>query len=142
MLIKSTTSRGWRVHITLIKVLLAIMSVSSCTSKNEGKAGKVVFQITNPIVLDTIYTSEYVADIHSLRNVELRARVKGYIEKIFVDEGQSVNAGQLLFSISSQEYKQELMKAKAQLTSAVADAKVAEVEWSNAKIMKIKYTVA
>jgi RND family efflux transporter MFP subunit len=142
MLIKSTTSRGWRVHITLIKVLLAIMSVSSCTSKNEGKAGKVVFQITNPIVLDTIYTSEYVADIHSLRNVELRARVKGYIEKIFVDEGQSVNAGQLLFSISSQEYKQELMKAKAQLTSAVADAKVAEVEWSNAKILVEKNIIS
>ncbi len=142
MLIKSTTSRGWRVHITLIKVLLAIMSVSSCTSKNEGKADKVVFQITNPIVLDTIYTSEYVADIHSLRNVELRARVKGYIEKIFVDEGQSVNAGQLLFSISSQEYKQELMKAKAQLTSAVADAKVAEVEWSNAKILVEKNIIS
>ncbi len=142
MLIKSTASRGWRVHITLIKVLLAIMSVSSCTSKNEGKADKVVFQITNPIVLDTIYTSEYVADIHSLRNVELRARVKGYIEKIFVDEGQSVNEGQLLFSISSQEYKQELMKAKAQLTSAVADAKVAEVEWSNAKILVEKNIIS
>lgn len=94
------------------------------------------------MITDTTYTSEYVADIHSLQNVELRARVKGYIEKIHVDEGQSVKAGQLLFHISSQEYKQEVMKAKAMLTSAIADAKVAEVDLNNVKILVNKNVVS
>ncbi|MFN8886712.1 MAG: hypothetical protein ACK5WF_04570, partial [Cyclobacteriaceae bacterium] len=67
----------------------------ACSSGREGYSEKETFLVTNPIVSDTTYTSEYVADIHSLQNVELRARVKGYIEKIHVDEGQSVNAGQL-----------------------------------------------
>jgi membrane fusion protein (multidrug efflux system) len=77
--------------------------ITSCAPNKEDNSTKEKFQVTNPIIADTIYTSEYVADIHSLQNVELRARVKGYIEKIYVDEGQPVKAGQLLFSISSQE---------------------------------------
>lgn len=109
--------------------------ITSCSSTKEENSNKEKFQVTNPIIADTIYTSEYVADIHSLQNVELRARVNGYIENIYVDEGQPVKAGQLLFSISSQEYRQELMKAKAMLTSAIADAKVGEVDLNNAKIL-------
>jgi RND family efflux transporter MFP subunit len=114
----------------------------ACSSGREGYSEKETFLVTNPIVSDTTYTSEYVADIHSLQNVELRARVKGYIEKIHVDEGQSVNAGQLLFTISSQEYKQEVIKAKAMLTSAIADAKVAEVDLNNVKILVNKNVVS
>ena len=116
--------------------------LTSCAPNKEDNSTKEKFQVTNPIIADTIYTSEYVADIHSLQNVELRARVKGYIEKIYVDEGQPVKAGQLLFSISSQEYRQELMKAKAMLTSAIADAKVGEVDLDNAKILVEKNIVS
>jgi membrane fusion protein (multidrug efflux system) len=116
--------------------------ITSCAPNKEDNSTKEKFQVTNPIIADTIYTSEYVADIHSLQNVELRARVKGYIEKIYVDEGQPVKAGQLLFSISSQEYRQELMKAKAMLTSAIADAKVGEVDLDNAKILVEKNIVS
>lgn len=116
--------------------------ISACSSGKDDGAVQEKFYVTHPIVTDTIYTSEYVADIHSLQNVELRARVKGYIEKIHVDEGKTVKAGQLLFSISSQEYKQELMKAKAMLTSAIADAKVAEVDRNNVKTLVEKNVVS
>jgi len=108
-----------------------------------------VYQVTSPLVKDTVYYTEYVADIQSVQNVELRARVKGFVEKIFVDEGQMVKAGQLLFSISRQEHEQERLKAQAAHASAVADAKVAEVDLSNVKtlvdkdvISKSEYDVA
>ncbi|MBI3219913.1 MAG: efflux RND transporter periplasmic adaptor subunit [Bacteroidetes bacterium] len=133
----------WRKGLAVSLVGLSlILFIAACSSGKEDDSAKEKFSVTNPIVTDTIYTSEYVADIHSLQNVELRARVKGYIEKIHVDEGQTVKAGQLLFSISSQEYKQEVMKAKAMLTSAVADAKVAEVDLSNVKILVNKNVVS
>ncbi len=125
---------------------LFVFSISlvfiACSSGNESNSDKEEYLVTSPMVTDTTYTSEYVADIHSLQNVELRARVKGYIEKIYVDEGQAVKAGQLLFHISSQEYKQEVMKAKAMLTSAMADAKVAEVDLNNVKILVSKNVIS
>jgi len=120
----------------------AFFLLSGCSSIKETSIAQEKFSVTNPIVKDTIYTVEYVADIHSLRHVELQARVNGYIEKIYVDEGQPVRAGQLLFSISNQEYKQELMKSKAILTSSIADAKVAEVDLNNVKTLVEKKIVS
>ena len=130
-------------YLTISVLCLSItLFLLACSSKKEEGTAQEKFSVTNPIVMDTIYTIEYVADIHSFHNVELRARVKGYIEKIHVDEGQAVKAGQLLFSISSQEYRQEVMKSKAMLTSSIADAKVAEVDLNNVKILVEKNVVS
>lgn len=121
--------------------ICAVLFITACTDK-ESDNTQEKFLVTNPIVIDTAYTNDYVADIHSLKNVELRARVKGYLEAIHVDEGQSVKEGQLLFSISSQEYKEELLKAKAQLKSAIADAKSAELDLQNVKTLVEKNVVS
>lgn len=110
--------------------------LTACSSKTtvvESKPEK--FQVTNPTVLDTVYTKEYVAEIQSVQNVELRARVKGFIEKIYVDEGKPVKAGQVLFTLSSREFKEELLKANAQLKSAIAELKSAQVELKNTKLL-------
>lgn len=123
-------------------IVFSFLLLATCSSIKETSIAQDKFSITNPIIKDTIYTVEYVADIHSLRHVELRARVSGYIEKIYVDEGQPVKAGQLLFSISNQEYQQELMKSKAILTSSIADAKVAEVDLNNVKTLVEKNVVS
>jgi membrane fusion protein (multidrug efflux system) len=92
--------------------------------------------------MDTTYTIEYVAEIQSLQNVEIRAKIKGYIEKIYVDEGRPVKAGQTLFSISNKEFNQELLKAKAILKTAVAEAKTAELELQNVKTLSDKNIVS
>ncbi|MFO0792946.1 MAG: efflux RND transporter periplasmic adaptor subunit [Candidatus Brocadiaceae bacterium] len=98
--------------------------------------------VTNPTVMDTTYTNDYVADVHSLQHIELITRVKGYIEKIHVDEGEIVKAGQILFSISRQEYEVDLQKAKAMLKSAIADAKAARLDLQNVKILVEKSIVS
>ncbi len=101
--------------------------------KNDfvGSVSTETFPVTNPLVADTSYTVEYVANVHSVRNIELRARISGYLDRIYVDEGESVRKGQLLFSINGQEYREELSRATAMLKSAIADAKAAEVDLAN-----------
>lgn len=121
---------------------LPIVLLISCSSGNSDKEVKEKFLVTNPIRKDTLYTNAFVADIHSLQNVEIRARVRGFVEDIHVDEGQYVKAGQLLFSISSQEYAQEVLKMKAMLASAIADAKAAEVDLKNVKTLVDKNVVS
>ncbi|TAG66113.1 MAG: efflux RND transporter periplasmic adaptor subunit, partial [Runella slithyformis] len=95
-----------------------------------------------PIVIDTTYSKDYVATINSLQNVELRARIKGYVEAIFVDEGKPVRAGQVLFKISGQAYRQELLKAQAMLKSATSEAKTLELEIKNTKLLVEQNVVA
>lgn len=131
-----------RINSLFIPALLGMFCFISCSSNktNEDKPEK--FPVTYPLLKDTVYSNEYVADIHSLQNVEIRARVSGFIETIHIDEGEEVKAGQLLFSISSQQYKQELLKAKAALASAIADAKAGEVDLNNTKMLVNKNVVS
>jgi RND family efflux transporter MFP subunit len=126
-------------------VLLSICAglfLSACSSNKNDIITLEKFPVTHPVVTDTVYINEYVADIHSRQNVEIRARIKGYIEKIYVDEGSSVRQGQLLFSISNKGFHQDLLRARASLSSAVAEAKSAEVNLENTKIIVEKKVVA
>lgn len=121
--------------------LIAII-ISGCGPRKDGSALIEKFPVTHPSVVDTVVTTEYVADIHSVQNVELRARVSGFLEKIFVDEGAEVQAGQLLFRISDQQHQQDLLKAKAATASALADSKVAEVDVINARTLVEKNVIS
>ncbi|MDN3515265.1 MAG: efflux RND transporter periplasmic adaptor subunit [Candidatus Brocadia sp.] len=116
--------------------------ISACSSDKKSIVNHEKYPVTNPIVMDTTHTHDYVANIHSLQHVELRARVKGYIEKIHADEGEIVKAGQVLFSISPQEYEVELLKAKAMLKSAIADAKASELDLQNVTMLVEKNIVS
>lgn len=114
----------------------------SCSPTEKVMENVERFPIINPVVADTVYNKQYVADIQAIQNIELRAKTSGYLESIHVDEGQHVNKGQLLFVVSGRQFTQELMKARAALTSALADVKAAEVELSNARTLVEKAIVS
>jgi RND family efflux transporter MFP subunit len=121
--------------------LLSLVFLGCSSGKNDNTSNDS-FPVAHPVVMDTVFAKEYVAEIQSVQNVELRARVTGFIEKIHVDEGQTVKAGQTLFSISNQAFKEELLKANALLKSAIAEAKVAEVEVTRTRTLVEKNIVS
>lgn len=124
-------------------MLIAICIVSAaCNTKKEPDAIADKHQVVNPIVKDSTYSNEYVAEIQSVKYVEVRSKVKGYIEKIYVDEGQPVKEGQLLFSLNFLEFEKELQKADAAYKNAIADVKVSEVELKNVKLLVEKNIVS
>ncbi|WP_296682624.1 efflux RND transporter periplasmic adaptor subunit [Flavobacterium sp.] len=114
---------------------LVLLCIVSCTPKKEKKEDVGKFAVTNPIRIDTSFTKEYVSQIRSVRNIELRAQEKGFLQNIYVDEGQYVQAGQLLFRIMPKIYEAELLKAKA-------EAKAAEIELQNTKTLADKNVVS
>jgi membrane fusion protein (multidrug efflux system) len=113
---------------SFVFVAVIIMFMTACNSKIEEKEKKETgkFSVTSPLLMDTCYTKEYVAQIQSLQNIEIRPKIDGYIETIHVDEGQHVKAGQVLFTIRPKEYQAELQKASAEV-------KTAEIEAQNVK---------
>jgi len=99
---------------------------TSCESKKEEKEEETEFLVTSPLVKDTLITKEYVSQIHAVSHIEIRALEKGYLQKIFVDEGQSIKKGQLMFQIMPTMYQAELQKAQA-------EANFTEIEYQNTK---------
>lgn len=125
-----------------IEISMVTLFLLSCSPDKETAVSEEKFPVIRPAKMDTVFTKEYVANIQSIQNVELRSRVGGFIEQVHVDEGQSVKAGQVLFSISSQVFRDELQKANAILKSALAESKVAEVELKNARRLVDKNIVS
>lgn len=124
-------------------VLSVPFIIVSCSRTEDNEKIKIEsFAISNPIQKDTLIEKQYVADIQAIKNVEIRSRVKGFIDNIHVDEGQFVKEGQVLFSISGQEYTDELQRAKSQLKSAQADLKSLEVELRNSRNLLAKNIVS
>ncbi|ADQ18229.1 efflux transporter, RND family, MFP subunit [Leadbetterella byssophila DSM 17132] len=106
----------------------------SCKAKEEeNKEEKDTFLVTYPIIKAADQKSEYVADIHARQNVEVRSKIRGFLERVWVDEGQAVRKGQLLFSLSTVSHQQDVAKAQAQLKIAEADLKAVRLELENAK---------
>jgi membrane fusion protein (multidrug efflux system) len=71
---------------------------------------------------------EYPATIQGAVDVELRPQVGGYLDKILVNEGQVVKAGQPLFKINELPFREALNNAKASLRAAEAAASNAKLE--------------
>ncbi|MDR6084270.1 membrane fusion protein (multidrug efflux system) [Chryseobacterium sp. SORGH_AS909] len=107
----------------------------SCQSEKKEKTEAATFNVTSPLVKDTLIDKEYVAQIRSINHIELRAQEKGYIQSIYVDEGQSVKKGQLLFKIMPNLYESDVNRARA-------EAKYAEIEYQNTKNLSDKNIVA
>ena len=109
-----------------IAYMASILLFASCSEQVEEKEKETTFTVTSPIQTDTIIYKEYVAQIHSANHIELRSQEKGYLEKIFVDEGQFVKKGQLMFKLMPALYEAEVSKAKAELNFT-------EIEYKNTK---------
>ncbi|MDF2447800.1 MAG: efflux transporter, family, subunit [Bacteroidota bacterium] len=118
------------------------MLLGSCNAPKNDQQSYEQFPVTSAIKMDTSSYSDYVTEIHALQNVEIRARVKGYLERFHVDEGAYVKEGQLLFSINNREYVEELTKAKAMYKSAAAQVHAAELELKNAILLAEKQIVS
>ncbi len=118
-------------YISLCFIVLS----TSCQSEKKEKKEAAVFNVTSPLVKDTIVNKDYVAQIRSINHIELRAQEKGYIQSIFVDEGQFVQKGQPLFKIMPNLYESDVNRAKAEV-------KYAEIEYQNTKNLSEKDIVA
>lgn len=126
---------------------LVIMSgiLASCTegnSKNnkENEALSVPVLELQPQSIEVPQT--YIADIQAVQFVEVRSKVEGFVDRIFVDEGQYVKKGQTLFQLSSAEYNEMVNSARANLARAKAEQSAAKVEMERLQILVTKKIIS
>ncbi|MDZ7898497.1 MAG: efflux RND transporter periplasmic adaptor subunit [Arcicella sp.] len=127
----------------LSSILVVSLMLSSCKDKDkQEKPVAESFPVTSPIKIDTTLHTDYVAEINAIQNVEIRARIKGYLDKIYVDEGKYVQQGQVLFNINNPELTEQAIKAGAVLRSTITEQKAAEIELGNIKRLVEKNVVS
>jgi membrane fusion protein (multidrug efflux system) len=117
------------------------MSLLSCKSAPVAQV-QDSFPVAVPTPAADHYEREYVGEVQAVQRAEIRARVKGRIESVAVDEGQAVKRGQVLFTIGSSELKQQLRRTRAAAASAAADLRATEVERTNTGMLLEKQVVS
>ncbi|WP_082838145.1 efflux RND transporter periplasmic adaptor subunit [Gemmata sp. SH-PL17] len=116
--------------ILAVALALTSLSLPACErthaeeKEHHHEHQKIV--VTSPKAKDVVVTQQYVCQIRSQRNIEVRALQEGYLEPIPIREGQTVKTGDVLFSVVPTLYK-------ARLEAEQAEAQFARVERDNAK---------
>ncbi|MEW6386463.1 MAG: efflux RND transporter periplasmic adaptor subunit [Thermodesulfobacteriota bacterium] len=72
---------------------------------------------------------EFTGNAQAINTVKLRARVEGYLEKVFFQDGDRVKKGQLLFLIQQNTYQAKLQQAEAEILAQKARLDHAQTEF-------------
>src|SRR3954452_24303247 len=76
--------------------------------------------VAKPIVKEIVEYDDFIGRFEAVDQVDIRARVSGYVDKISFVDGATVKAGDLLFTIDQRPYQAALEEAQAALESARA----------------------
>ncbi|GGK40207.1 MULTISPECIES: efflux RND transporter periplasmic adaptor subunit [Flavobacteriaceae] len=108
----------------IFKYTIATLSVVFFISCKDNKPqqqqarGPIPFAVKAVEIEDAVVNQEYSVNLEGQQNVEIRPKVNGFIQKIYVDEGQLVKKGQLLFKLETQSLSQDAAAAKARINVA------------------------
>lgn len=111
-------------------IFLVALCLSACGQQNAYVAPpppKVI--VAKPLKKPAVQYVEATGNTVALKNVDLEARVQGFLEKINYRDGAAVKEGTLLFEIQRDTYEAQLAQAKASLESAQAGVVNAEIQY-------------
>ena len=119
---------------SIILFTIASLALVSCKSK-EAEFQKPI-QSYNVIELhqqEAELYSEYPATLQGIEDIEIRPMINGYIEKTYIDEGQEVKKGDLLFKISNPQFAQDVNMYAARVASAKTAVEAAKIQVDKTK---------
>jgi membrane fusion protein (multidrug efflux system) len=112
-------------------IFLSVILITSCKHENAGgltaqMSLKYAVTTINPVTV-TIH-QDFPATIEGQQVIEIRPMISGYLQDIYVNEGDHVKKGQLLFKIKNPMYEQQVITARASINRAEADVHTADME--------------
>lgn len=118
--------------------MMMVAAVAAMLTACGGGGGRPTFG-DNEYPVDTVTTqsaamqSNYPGTIYGIQDVEIRPKVSGFLTRIYVTEGQTVNAGQVLFVIDNETYQAQVRQAQASVNTAQSQVNTAKLTFENTK---------
>src|SRR3954454_11560529 len=125
---RTTIKQLLQCFLFAITTLTSLYSCNRSSANIEAHSAPVSLPVIEIKMLPATTSRDYSSTLEGKVNVEIRPQVDGYIEKIFVDEGAYVKAGQQLFKINDRVYRERLNNARSVVLAARAVLKRAQVE--------------
>jgi membrane fusion protein, multidrug efflux system len=126
----------------LITVCFLLISCNNKSKKDSSGETIKTYSVLTLQPQDITLNAQYPATLEGRQNVEIRPKIDGYIDAIYVDEGAVVRKGQLLFRISNPQYEEAVRNATAAIGSAEAAVETAQLEVEKVKPLVTKEIVS
>lgn len=125
-------------HATRTMVIIALLFVTlafleACSKKEKPAAREVEVAALKIVPHDTPVVFEFVAQTQSSHEVEIRARVSGFLEKRVYTEGSVVKKGSTLFLMDKKPFQTQVNAAAAALARQKASNEVARMNLERVK---------
>ncbi|MFH0826146.1 MAG: efflux RND transporter periplasmic adaptor subunit [Pseudomonadota bacterium] len=112
----------------LSSLVLVSATITGCEKSSQGPTALPAPEvaISQPTVKEVTDYIEFTGTTQAVESVEIRARVKGFLDKMNFQPGAQVKAGDVLFVIDPREFKAKADQASAALEQAQAQEKLAK----------------
>lgn len=90
-------------------------------------------EAARPLVREIVDYDIFTGRFEAVRDVELRARVTGYLDKVSFEDGDIVEEGRVLFTIDRRTFEAAVARAEAALAAAKATLLLTELEFRRAE---------
>jgi len=98
--------------------IFLILVVNSCKEKVKEVQPPPEIKVVKVIQKDTPIYKEFVGQMYGLKDIPIRARVEGFLEGIYFDEGMGVYKGKLLYSIDPEPFLADVAAQQSKLAEA------------------------
>jgi RND family efflux transporter MFP subunit len=108
------------------------------TAQAQGAPGQAppLVTVAKPVVKDIIERTDFIGRFEAIDQVDIRARVTGYLDKVHFQDGTFVKAGDLLFTIDPRPYRNTLEQAQSAVTSAQVRLEFAQSDLDRAEQLR------
>ena len=116
-----TTRRKAGISTSLALLATALTLITSgCKKAAPADLPPPIVQVMEVTATNLPLSTEFIGQLDSPQNVEVRARVEAFVDKVLFTEGTNVNAGDPLFALDKKPFVQRLAAANAMLAAAKA----------------------
>jgi len=116
-------ARSFAPHVFILSTLLMLSSLavlSGCKKKEVAAPPPPVVEVMEIKTTNAPSSVEFIGQLDSPQNVDVRARVEAFVDKMLFTEGTEVKEGQPLFKLDDKPYQERLAAAKGSLAEAKA----------------------
>lgn len=130
--------------MVVVKKLFAliILLLTTTTSGVSAQQGPPPVTVALPVVKTIVEDDEFVGRFGASAEVELRARVSGFLDQVHFTDGSLVEKNQLLFSIDQRQFRTALRTAQAQIDVAEATSAFTTEQLERAEALVGNGTIA
>lgn len=123
-----------QIAVALALGSLALVSTAPAGAQQAPTAPPVT--VAKPVVKDITEQDEFIGRFEPVDQVEVRARVSGYLDKVLFQDGALVKAGDPLFTVDQRPYRAALEQSEAAVASAQVRVEFASNDLERAEALR------